>query len=611
MKTQAVDDIEELTERIKLLRAIGGELRSQTGTYFTSLQIKALNEINLRFQAWEMRTEFYLKVGPNFNPHIHTWWLRDGGINKRLKTINQALQALAELNASGTTENREEIANIIWRVIELELRKLEFKQFNKLGKDQDSLRDETTNIRQTLAKDKAQLSNDISEQKYSKSISTTLNPQLHAFLLQQESWRMSIKKFLKKSALVTDAGATISSVGGVVPSVNEAFPAMMQAGQIGGFALSAIPAIGAISVALPLIFTAIRSWLKNKSTTNRALSIATVGLVIGAMIVAAGIPVATAGIVCGLMAVGAIKLYVLPWWKTRKNIISKEKEVGLLEKRIAGLINKDVITDVSRQERHALLRHVENYVLANLNYGKQLDVNHLNALRSCIQTGDAKKINSHPLLNSILSASNHANLDEFLLDHALERKTKLDGEIKTLKKVNRDNFYKMMNGLIGVLGAVLVCIPTPPTIIAGAALFAITGVIGMSLKYNLHGKFGDFIRGKLKNETKETAPLIPQGSQNELNNEFILTATSTGLMKKQMPSHCDAKVQADSAKKIKQTPQSVKDSINRAGPSHSSAHDENVMLPHTNRFLGGTKTKTDAASANDEKSKTNPSLTNK
>lgn len=474
-----------------------------------------LSGLHHRWIMWQRHFDVYgdLTLYPTLNR-----WKNGNKFQKLLLQVKKSLDALTE---TFHLESEHSVLTkfAILHALDIELLHLELKFLTQIEKDKGS-----TLLSHRLKKLNAAL---LKQQKKSKKIIIDFNKRLsiQAKNVQDLPALMVFFRHYKKFKFYFDHSGMISeetsdligiantlvsflkSINGVIPEILNFFRGAAQL-------LKLLPLISAIASVVPFIIDAIKSWVKNERPIKKFKTTGSLLFVIGGILAAAFITAASTVIASSLLALGVIVKFGFPWITTLYQKSTKRKEILLLEKRKETL-KSGRITSLSTYEKHTLMRLVENYWLSLPTFSHQ-NIANLHRIKRLIANGDnIEAISFHPFIQmSLYHESHRITLEDWLLKKTDEKIQSLNEDIRFLKKISRSEGFKLINGAISIAGAILVCIPTPITLITGAAILLSTAIIGVALKYHWFKKIRRlFTKSNTKNQTdKEISELTEKKS---------------------------------------------------------------------------------------------------
>lgn len=453
---------------------------------------------------WRMiRSRFVLYNTSDYAYFSH--FMRSSAYEKMLGQVKHGVLVLQLL---GARNESAELQQNVALTIEMELSRIELKQYRRLSKDQDERRPEINMMAQSLHSKLEEMENTMCARHYSKQFEDM--PVFELYFKHYEIRTIDTKKLLKHVESVNKAlklpRAAISFVNSMLRVLAPSVASTVST------SLMSIPMVGAVMIAIPVVVDAIKAWVKNKSGWTKAL---TTGVLIAAGIGAliAGIfPVTALGIGCALVAVGVFEKNVKPWIQTRRLIQKKETELGDNEWRIRELSVAST-NGIQTAEKHVLFQLMESYCLRHTS-----DMTAVNQVRRLIQEGNFGNLLHDPLVKAALEEYKEKNpekkiagLHDFLKEGLMKRQLVLENQLKELRAKQIEKHVLLVNGILTFAGAVLLCIPTPPTIIAGAAIVFATTVIQFAINRGWPGKLVSLFKRAFMDDTQAApTPVVPE-----------------------------------------------------------------------------------------------------
>lgn len=435
---------------------------------YTSIDVTSGLEKYLEFKDWPNRPAF----------------------RKRINKINNGLSALREIDGMDVESlpNKSQIEDVITQKINIAQSEFELAQLELLQKIQHIKRPETDQLEKDIIAARKKYNADLAA--LTNIPAANLAPFTNKFIHHEKN-KFHFSEKISLSEKIANALGVGSRGWHMIVILVHGLKAL-------GAALSIFPIISAIVSAVPMVFEAARTWLKNKSTTKKVFALALAVLAVAILINVGLGTVATGGMVAGLITLGVIKNQMLPWKKMRDAI--KEKQTVI-----------DEITDRQRQVNDAPIQQLnvsEKQMLLNALEKRYLEVapsNKDDILRSIglVTKGETSSIRDD---KNVLNVLGGKSLETYISDNNKVRLNELNKDLRSMKEKQKDLRIGMFNGLLAIAGAILVCIPTPPTLILGASLLVVNSVVGLALHFGLPAKIRNFFRRGSKEEpVKEAA----------------------------------------------------------------------------------------------------------
>ena len=244
-------------------------------------------ELHNRWQRWKRRFEVYEDL--NHEKYIRFFQLQeDRKLVSQESKLTDTLRALKDFYKSGLQTSHPEIEATILELIDIELSKIEIRQFIKLSKIQLLGRQ---NLKEEMEKLKAKRMHSrvtIRENVFSEKIKDANAPDLLAFLKFQETkFHAGIHQeradyaagAAKGVGTSTFAFSFVNTMRSIFEPLARPFIAL---GDFLNSIVNGIPLLSSIVTAIPIIFNAWKAWFRNKSTTKKVIyTIATIAAIAG------------------------------------------------------------------------------------------------------------------------------------------------------------------------------------------------------------------------------------------------------------------------------------------------------------------------------------------
>jgi len=429
-----------------------------------------------RFEAYsEISNEADLTAYQRLNN-----WSERRIFKQRLHDLQNAAKALSDLNKISdddvSPDEKMKIKQVLSQKIDIYLAELELAQERILQKIQSVKRVDVTNLNKAL----------IEAQKNYKKNLADIAP------LMTSSQATNLRQFIKRERPEIDVNRKINLSSRIAAAVDTGsdllhFIADLEHGlhAIASF-LKAIPVVSAVISAIPTVLTAIKAWTQDKSTSKKVVA---TGIAVLAVVVLVNLGLATAatgGLAVGLVTIGLIKNQIYPWVKARNKLKAVEAEISAINSREETL-NNPPIHSLITSEKHSLLSKLEQ-TYQGATKEEKAALSH--SMKLVAAGTDIDAIRKDANVARVLSGH---SLEDYLKATNANRLKNLNTLRVDLRNDNYDKTAKMINGVVGLVGAILLLIPTPPTLLAGAALLAVNSIVGVSLQYDLPGRFVRFI----------------------------------------------------------------------------------------------------------------------
>lgn len=477
---------------------------------------------------WRERLTFYMGLGldksilaKKYNAFMR--WADSRKLAYLLNKLADTLDAFQDLQAHKNYLSKESYAaykDLILQKVQIELEKLEINMLRKIEKAQSVKREERTTLVAEYAQHRFIFDIAISHQnpKLSKSINKNDLPLVYDFFKQQEN-KFRFSRQMDKSERISTVAQTAGAGLDLYSGVTSAVPTLGNIGQgILNF-LSGIPIIAVIISAIPLVINNFKAWLQNKSIVKKGFAAAALGFaILGIGVAISSLTIAafatTAGFVAaGLAVIGYIHDTILPHALWERQIERKKSEIVRIQSRMNDIKSDNIVT-LTTNEKNILLQKIELRFLASSDMTTQEKKELKDALPQAIALILAGKIadfSANPLLEDMVKDISFKNI---LLSGASNQISALQKDIQQLKEKKKANRAPLGLGFFALFGAILICIPTPITQIAGYSLLAITAIIGLNMKFNITGR----IRNLFSKEKNTVIPNIAGHTTEEATN---------------------------------------------------------------------------------------------
>ena len=490
-----------------------------------------IEKLRLRWLHWVERFGVYDHINKKRYVGFFAWQQDKKLINQEEKFL-AALNALFELKHQSTNDfpNKDEIINTISSLAETDLHKLELRQSRKLKKIQNLARGDLKKEMEAFRDKRSKLVDEVRNKNYSQQIPEDQHLIFTQTLLKYHEQKFRWSKFIENAEHVS-AGAKATKLGNFAFYVVNFFPNMLHTvapplitlGHSISTFLNGIPIVANIVSAIPIVFAAIKSWFKNKSTTKKVINSIAAGLAIAGIVAASvflGLGLLTLGgfVGAGLAIVGFVALQLIPWARSMYKLVQARIEREKTIERMQFLQDKPLVS-LTEAEKDILLKRIEDAWIHNeFGIKTSMDSQVIDAAKELIADGtDINKLKANLLIQRILENKTPLRLEQFLLDEHEQKKVYLTEHIKELKIVEREKAIGMSTSLLAVIGAVLICIPTPPTMIIGSALLLGTAIVGFGIKYKWGEKIANLFNRIFSGKTE-----TPEVVTNEHKSDYKL-----------------------------------------------------------------------------------------
>jgi|GEM_PF-6149329 len=449
-------------------------------------------DIKERLSQWHRRFDFY-----DFDSfqhkdfkQVHHWrkknkLIHDG--NKLCKTLI-ALEELEKAKQQNINPDQQplydEMHEAALIVMETQLLQLEMTQLHLLEKAQNFKRRlngvSATDMQHRLKELRHLIKDRIEHRKdrFSKhAASYTLN-NAAAFFKSHES-RFRFTAHFRRTEKTADTVNAINASHGFLGHIGNVSAALMSGLSAISALMQAIPFISAFFTIIPLTINAIKMWAKNKSTTKKVSATFIIAALITGLILAGIGTVTAAALAVVVIAASTYIKHIHPWIKFLLKINRHKKELARLET-VKTELENDRLDKLSPNEQRLLMLKVEE---AWVNH--RIPDDGVAFLKSQIETESIASLSDNPSITKLL---NGQSVKDYLINSIDNQRADIEADIVLLRERERAKRIKVANGILAVTGAILICIPTPPTIIIGASLLFISAIIGICVAFNVGTK---------------------------------------------------------------------------------------------------------------------------
>lgn len=296
-----------------------------------------------------------------------------------------------------------------------------------------------------------------------------------------------------------------------------------------GMFAQAVPIISGLWMVLPVGIHAVRSWIDKKDAANIVISTILATLALAALALSIVFPVAAAGIGAVLVTIGIIVDSVKPYFEIRSEIAALRREINVIDDRTMELgINKEH-AELHEREKKYLLKILMHYAMQH----KDLHLDDLSQEREKIARGSIKELQNSVLIRAAVQTKTNKPLYEFIIDCNQEHIENLHAQIAAKEKIQRGKTRDNINGIFSIIGTIMIAIPFPPVQIAGAVILVASSFVGISMRYNLHGRLWNAI----KNGCKKLFTPKPKIEVMPLEEEPLLELSNNAKLYQQINGH--------------------------------------------------------------------------
>ena len=105
----------------------------------------------------------------------------------------------------------------------------------------------------------------------------------------------------------------------------------------------------------------------------------------------------------------------------------------------------------------------------------------INARKLIMEGNDISALAENKIIKRMLAGK---DIKQFLIAENNKKIVYLRNHLTELQKTEKEKRILMINAAFAVTGLVLICIPTPPTIIIGSIMIIVTSIAGLGIKYS-------------------------------------------------------------------------------------------------------------------------------
>lgn len=475
-----------------------------------------ISKIKTDWNNIQKRFDLYANAGKHYQ-QLQAW-KNSRKAEYQLEKLRSALLAYQQLQEPKQKQllgvkKYNDIERLILNRIQIEIDKFDINQVLQLEKIQDVKRSEQLQKITHVRAKREQFNKviDDAEPAYSTLFKNKNTHALYGFFREQET-KFHFTKHIKRAKIAANIINQTGTATELASGMTEGFSAFGNIGAALGQAIVAIPIISSIAKAVPLVFKNIKAWSENKSTTTKivagvALGITVVGLATTIITTALAATVAGAAIATVLAAVGYAHSKVFPYIALRSKINSINTKIAERENRITEL-GQEKLSKLDELEKNVLLKKLEENYLA----GKTSKESMVEAKSLILHGKDIQIMNIDPAIKAMRGDQ---DLKSYLIKLNNNHKTELDKQVAELNVKENAKRSGLGLGALAVIGAILVCIPTPITTGLGIALLTATAVVGVAIQFDIGTKIKNFFSNlfgdkkeknnvAIKAETKET-----------------------------------------------------------------------------------------------------------
>ncbi|MFZ2315610.1 MAG: hypothetical protein WAW86_08160 [Gammaproteobacteria bacterium] len=490
--------------------------------------------LSIRWERWLNRFRFYRNVDEAreyADPKYETFldWQDNRKKIWRQEKLYEKLLALDEFDKIRHQLDGKvavDLNEALVRLINIELTKLEIDQLKKLEKAEQIKRTaEIEEHRQALLIDKQYIYKNLIKREVSFLEYLNANNPNSKNLYKMIDARKSKIRYSYLLQRTEDASSGFSFIN----SGLDLFVRIAAAGYIGIIkfsqafinTLSSIPLISIALTGIHLTLNLVKSIAQKKSDKKVVVGIAVLGIVGAALLGTAFAPIAGAFIASTLVSLVYTTQHFIPWIAMRRKISKDSKDLDNAIDRFNLVAKKDHELVLTNSEKKLVVRELERYCV------KLTENGNINQLQSTIKLindakdhKDVKRLEKNPLIKSMLAANVKPDLKGIVLRESRIQLRQVRVDLKALKTYEKEHRWKVATGLLGVVGAILLCIPTPVTWVVGASLLTASTVVGLGLKYRVVPRIMNFFREKFADKKVEPA-VVKAEVEPSLTNTFV------------------------------------------------------------------------------------------
>lgn len=342
--------------------------------------------------------------------------------------------------------------------------------------------------------------------------------------------KLALKKNIKEAKYFVSSTAEITSKLNSVaktaksvaiaaaPSADGTAHAAHSGAQAGGAVstmIQTLPIVGAVVGVLAAAGSAGQSFMKKKGFSDRAVKVTSVIVAAAALAFTIAFPVAAIAISAGTCAFSTFSNYIKPYFDLRKEIKGKEAELEKIKERIDTYENKHAELDTD--DRKFLIKDLEKHYAIN----DHLSLHDFSKIKQEIMSDDLETLEKNVHIREALGMSDKESLKAKLIEFDKNKLTSLTTEITKLKSEKTTMGALSIAGGFTTAGLVMMAVPFPPVILAGAVVAATSSVVGMIIHYRepiarFFNKIGHALKGLFTRDKPE------ETLRNDLKNDKVI-----------------------------------------------------------------------------------------
>lgn len=447
------------------------------------------SNLQLRLNKWDARFEYFKNLA-KYAPLLV--WRNCKKTQDRLNRINEAFSAIIECEENKVfIKDADKIKFIILQTIDASISKLELSQARKI----QIINSQYECINRNKLESKKL--NGLIKKITNRPLIIDRHAPVKLFFLKKffkHHHKLAFKLgsnsgTFRKFNIIKEAILNIGdSIQNTFDSISNALNSLA----------TIIPAICLIFSGLSEIKKTIKLWIKNKNITRRTEATLTTGFIIGAIITSGMFAAAAPGVVAAFIIIDFIRKKLLPFISLRKKIKNTQHEINELGIRLLQLINETHALKLNQCEANILFNKVAD-VWIEQEKKPSTDMN-LKLFQKILFENNT---NLTELTLTQMMGSVGIKIDEFLINFTQTRLQDLQLLIEEYKKEQHDKIPYLINGIFNIVGAILLCIPFPPTMIAGAGMILLSTMIDTAMHHHLFTKIKNFLKKHFNLEVQE------------------------------------------------------------------------------------------------------------
>jgi UPF0716 family protein affecting phage T7 exclusion len=295
--------------------------------------------------------------------------------------------------------------------------------------------------------------------------------------------KIHFTKHFKRADKTSDSIAAVSAFNHLLGNIAKASTDLLNALSPVTSVLNAIPFINAAVSGITVLVLAAKMWWRNKGITKKTFAASLVLIVVGGIITMGLGTAAAAGVAVGLMLLGTVVKHIQPWIRMLSETRKKQNELNEIDATQKDLTLGELKIFGLREKQFLMVAIEQAWLKGSLN-----NPSILNEIKKLINEGDFKTLTENQSIKEYILKDTHLDLEDFIDKQMNIRRSNLKHEIDVLKEQEKSKRRYVVNGTLAVIGAILLCIPTPPTLIIGASILFTTAIVGACLNFQVGTK---------------------------------------------------------------------------------------------------------------------------